>query len=277
MPDESYLLLGEDVLPLEPARDRRLGSWRVGEIPGGTRSTREASGSASSLDDALSAANATPLDDRVPALAVASNASPAQLMSKLSAPPTDLAIPVARAWLRGLELAFSGHVNRWGYVPAAVRAADADTEVDVFVTFLDAEQLAVMDATEPNYERVMVRHPNGEGLVRLESGEELKACALYRTRHGVLDLDVADNGGLVSQRELRRRIKDRLVESEGLGLDVLEIQRFADSDWSDVVLADFPQISAANMIVPDELEPYVADEHRTHGKTGSSLRSHMSS
>jgi hypothetical protein len=193
----------------------------------------------------------------MPALAVASNASPTQLVSKFSAPPTDLAIPVARAWVRGLELAFSGHVNRWGYIPAAVRAADSDVEVDMFVTFLDRDQLAVMDATEPNYERVILRHPEGERIVRLESGEELEACVLYRTRHGVLDIDATDDEGLVSQQELRRRIKDRLVESAGRELDVLEIQRFADSDWSDVVLADFPQISAANMIVADGLERYI--------------------
>lgn len=236
VPGYSYVLVGTQVLPLETQAHAVLRF----------------------VDDVLRQAGASPLAGRIPVAAYGANASPPQLVWKFRNALPEVAIPVLRGRIRGLRLAFSAHVNRWGYMPAAVRASDRlGEELATFVTFLDPEQVARMDKTEPNYERVTIGHPGGDSILLLDSGEELRMCSLYRTRHGVLDLDAADDEGLASQRELRRRIAVKLRESDAAGLDLLGIQRFADDESTDIVLGELGPIAKAHLRVGDGLDPYI--------------------
>ncbi|MFH8444370.1 hypothetical protein ACH4D3_24480 [Streptomyces sp. NPDC018026] len=154
-PRESGLLDGDRLLPLErPARQE----WEDGE-------------------------------GRVPVLAIGSNASPAQLLHKMAEFGIGSPIPMVRSRVTGLDIGVSAHVSRMGYVSASPVGAPG-TVRELFVLWLDAEQLAVIDASEGvpmaggNFDRVWLPAPD----VRVEPGDGsvLGGAYAYVNRHGVL-------------------------------------------------------------------------------------------
>lgn len=262
LPQTSYLLLGDEVLPLEFAKGRRLGRWRIR----GTTASRDSQDEGVPLDDGLLRAKAVPVDVRTPVLAVGSNASPSQLVKKL-AQFGDLDIPVVRASTLGLDLAFSAHINPAGYIPAAVRCA-AGRRLHVWVTLLDDDQLKAMDSTEPNYERVLIANPEG-AVVELESGEKLAACSVYRTRWGVLDLEASDADGLISQRALRRRIESRCLEVIDSAPTLPGFDEVPQATLA-VLLSEVPEIARSKLVVDDGLDALVLTAPATYGQIDSS-------
>jgi hypothetical protein len=127
--------------------------------------------------------------DRTPVLAVGSNASPAQLRHKMREFGITSAIPMVRARVTGVDVGVSAHVSRMGYVSASPFHAPG-TVRELFVIWLDAEQLAVIDASEGvplphgNYGRAWLPAPG----VRVEPapGVTLRGVYAYVNRHGVL-------------------------------------------------------------------------------------------
>lgn len=128
-------------------------------------------------------------DDRVPVLAVGSNACPGQLRHKMDEFGTVSPIPMVRVRVTGIEVGVSAHVSRMGYVSASPFRAPGRVR-ELFVTWLDAEQLAVVDASEGvpvpsgNYDRGWLPAPD----VRIEQvdGSTLPGAFVYVNRHGVL-------------------------------------------------------------------------------------------
>ncbi|MEU1511212.1 hypothetical protein ABZ490_03475 [Streptomyces sp. NPDC005811] len=121
---------------------------------------------------------------RSPVLAVGSNASPGQLRYKMAVLGITSPIPMVRTRVTGIDVGVSAHVSRLGYMSASpVDAPGAAREL--FVIWLDDEQLAAVDATEPNYDRVALPAPRFR--VELENGEPLDGVFSYVNRHGVLD------------------------------------------------------------------------------------------
>ncbi|GHF56346.1 hypothetical protein GCM10018783_27040 [Streptomyces griseosporeus] len=128
-------------------------------------------------------------EDRAPVLAVGSNACPAQLRHKLDEAGLSSPVPMVRCRVRGLDVGVSAHVSRLGYVSASpVRAPGAVREL--FVIWLDAEQLAVVDASEGvplargNFRRAWLPAPDVR--VEPEGGPALPGVFGYVNRHGVL-------------------------------------------------------------------------------------------
>jgi hypothetical protein len=155
LPAGSGLLTGDDFLPLrEGSGGRRLPDGR-------------------SLDEALPGG----LARRHPVLAVGSNGSPAQVRRKLTG-RAEVLVPMTYAEVTGLLPGVSAHVSRPGYVPAAPVLAPGAT-VRLLVLWLDGAQLAVVDATEPNYRRLRL-----PATVRVRA--EGAACTVYAGRHGCL-------------------------------------------------------------------------------------------
>ncbi len=136
------------------------------------------------LDDALRSRGKAVLEERRPVLAVGANASPARLRAKLTG-RAPVAVPMTYATVRGLAPGVSAHVSRPGNVPAAPMPASGVT-CELIVVWLDDEQLAIVDATEPNYRRVA---PPDTATVSLAARP--LACELYAGRHGYL----VDAGG----------------------------------------------------------------------------------
>jgi hypothetical protein len=134
------------------------------------------------LDEVLTAAAAPVMAARIPVLAVGSNASPAQLLRKFARAGARAAVPVTAVTARGLAVGVSAHVSVPGYVPATP-VPDPGAVSRLFVTWLDAAGLAVMDETEPNYDRAAV-DPSCE--VELTPGRLIAPCLLYVSKHGYL-------------------------------------------------------------------------------------------
>lgn len=120
---------------------------------------------------------------RTPVVAVGSNANPAQLRYKMGEFGIVSPVPMVRARVTGIEIGVSAHVSRAGYLSASPVQAPAVTR-ELFVIWLDAEQLAAIDATEPNYDRVLLPQPGFR--VEQEGGETLLEVFAYVNHHGVL-------------------------------------------------------------------------------------------
>ncbi|MFC7017252.1 hypothetical protein ACFQMH_37330 [Streptomyces viridiviolaceus] len=127
-------------------------------------------------------------EDRVPVLAIGSNASPGQLRHKMAGFGITSPIPMVKARVTGVDIGVSAHVSRLGYVSASPVSAP-DTVRELFVIWLDAEQLAVIDVSEGvplptgNFDRAWLPAPG----VRIEAdGVVLSGAYAYVNRHGVL-------------------------------------------------------------------------------------------
>ncbi|KOG39806.1 hypothetical protein AQJ84_07625 [Streptomyces resistomycificus] len=136
-------------------------------------------------------------EDRAPVLAIGSNASPAQLRHKMAEFGITSPIPMVRAKVTGIGVGVSAHVSRMGYVSASPFEAPRAVR-ELFVIWLDAEQLEVIDASEGvplpngNYGRAWLPSPQVSVEVRAEAGAEggagvtLPGVYSYVNRHGVL-------------------------------------------------------------------------------------------
>jgi hypothetical protein len=86
-------------------------------------------------------------------VAVGSNAAPAVLRAKLRRHGVSTDVAVAPVRVIGVAVGQSAHVSVGGYIAAAPYAAPGRV-ADLQVSWLDDDQLAALDATEPNYDRV---------------------------------------------------------------------------------------------------------------------------
>jgi hypothetical protein len=109
------------------------------------------------------------LDRRTPLLSYGANAAPEALALKLAALPGE-PLPVVRSQLRDFDVVYSAHVSPYGAVPATLYESPG-TVAPVFVLHPTAEQLALLTATELNYD-----------LVRIGEAQA------YRSKHGCLEV-----------------------------------------------------------------------------------------
>ncbi|WP_327426759.1 hypothetical protein [Streptomyces sp. NBC_01236] len=130
-------------------------------------------------------------EDRVPVLAVGSNACPAQLRHKMAQSGVSGTIPMVKARVGGIGVGVSAHVSLMGYVSASPFHAPGAVG-ELFLTWLDEAQLAVVDASEgvPEatgaYDRAWLPSPSSGIRIELDSGEFLPGAYVYVNRHGVL-------------------------------------------------------------------------------------------
>jgi hypothetical protein len=148
------------------------------------------------------------LSDRTPLLSYGANASPEALDRKLAGLP-GLEMPVMQFELEGFDVAYSAHVSPYGAVPATL-VESPGTVAPVFLLHPTAEQLALLTATEPNYDLTEVA-----GIVafiskhgRLEIGGSPVALAAVRSAGRTLpELD---------QPEVLERVRASLNPDLGL-------------------------------------------------------------
>ncbi|MET9732165.1 hypothetical protein ABZZ79_16405 [Streptomyces sp. NPDC006458] len=132
--------------------------------------------------------------DRTPVLAIGSNASPGQVRRKMTLAGLSAPVPMVKVRVTGLAVGVSAHVSRLGYVSASPLHAPGAVR-ELFVVWLDAEQLAVVDASEGvplpagNFRRAWL--PAAQVPVELEDGRTLPGVYSYINRRGVL----RDGGG----------------------------------------------------------------------------------
>jgi hypothetical protein len=150
-----------------------------------------------------------------PPLAYGANAAPAALARKL-APLPGRAMPVLRAELADFDIVYSAHVSPYGAIPGTLQHSPGAV-APVFVLHPDEEQLALLSATEPNYE---LRRLN-EVACRVEEGRSSSEVDAFVSRHGCLLLDGSEVGlaavatanrsiPALTEREVQTRVRDLL-------------------------------------------------------------------
>ncbi len=142
--------------------------------------------------------------ERTPVLAFGSNRAPGQLARKFGPMPVDGPIPVSSAVLTGFDAVYSGHLTRYGSVPARLWPS-AGTRISVHITWLTPLQLVVMTGTEgaDNYDLVRFL----PGAVHCREHGPLAGVLAYGGRRPPLDF----GAGPVALAEIRadgRRLVD---------------------------------------------------------------------
>ncbi|MDK1348874.1 hypothetical protein QNO09_37585 [Streptomyces sp. 378] len=128
-------------------------------------------------------------EDRTPVIAIGSNGCPGQLRHKMAEFGIRSPLPMVKARVTGVDAGVSAHVSRMGYVSASPVGAP-ETVRELFVLWLDAEQLAVIDASEGvpvpggNFDRAWL--PSPDVRIDLADGTRLPGAYAYVNRHGVL-------------------------------------------------------------------------------------------
>jgi hypothetical protein len=198
------------------------------------------------LHDRLSELGAPPMARRRAVLAFGSNRSPAQLVAKFAGRDRRCAVPVLRAQLADLSVVFTAGVALYGSIPASL-VVDRGATTEVAVTYLDDEQLAVMDATEgAHHSRPPLAAEHGLCLV---GGTEPVPCVRYRSTRPVLLVDgapvrLAEIGSVGS-----RLAAGRQLDVQRLLLDVWRgrLEPFVDEHaFVAAVRADRAMHAAAN-------------------------------
>lgn len=140
------------------------------------------------LDDMLEALGAPGMSQRLPVLAIGSNASPAQLRHKFRAEPQLLSAPSFCGTAAGLVPGFTPFRAPGGYIPATPVMDSPAVTSRVTVQFLTRDELAVVDATEePWYHRVWIGRDRVD--IDLDHHDALDGVYAYVSRHGYLCVD----------------------------------------------------------------------------------------
>lgn len=174
----------------------------------------EADAEGLSVDARLSAMSAAPLSERIPVLAIGSNACLAQMAHKYIRSDERLVyvqIPVA---VSGLDVGYASIVAGYGAVPAtAVPSAPAPAmspDLTIALQYLDADFVKQLDQTEIGYQRISVGAVHGVS-VRTRDGERLEWVDVYVATGGVLGDDagiwlLGDGVGRLDQAEVMGRL-----------------------------------------------------------------------
>jgi hypothetical protein len=200
-----------NVLDVRPSRTAPLGEWRV----------RLSEEDDRRLDQVLLEYQAVPISDRIPVLAVGSNAAPAQVRRKLATAGLATAVPITAVTVNGLSVGVSAHVSNAGYVPATPVPDPSAKNLLMWVTWLAQDQLLAIDETEPNYDRLRVPRFCS---IRLTSHQAVSECWLYVSRHGHLIGRSGEPRKLIDQAEL---ISNLLAECPGLA----ELAGTSPEEW----------------------------------------------
>jgi hypothetical protein len=163
-------------------------------------------GRAAPLADVLAALGGTPMEDRTLSLAVGSNGDPVRLLRKLRGDGVSPIVPMAPVRVGRLRVGHSAHVSPPGFLAAAPFGAD-DGERGLIALWLDDEQLAAIDLTEPNYRRLRLdgqQYP----VALAASGFAYPSADVYESLRGVVHLDGAPIE-LMTQVALHAALRDK--------------------------------------------------------------------
>lgn len=172
-PGRSVLLVDRTCMELRPRAGRQLGQAGV----------RDEDGTVGTLEAALLAASAAPVDQRTVVVSIGSNSSLAVMRRKFAAARVSTTFALLKGTLGGVGLGHSAHVSLPGYIAAAPFAMDG-ARSEVYAALLDAEQVRCLDRTEPNYERRLLSGCGFDLALDLDEGPE--EFWLYVSRHGVI-------------------------------------------------------------------------------------------
>src|SRR5699024_12742944 len=123
--------------------------------PGPSEADPEPPADIAATEQAPAEQGAAPLAERTLVLAVGSNPTPETTArkSRRSGRDTPVTTPFVRCTVHDLAVGHVAHIAVPGYLPAAPYRAEGE-RMELVATWFDEEQLAVVDETEPNYDRL---------------------------------------------------------------------------------------------------------------------------
>jgi len=131
-------------------------------------------------EDGIRAFDPAARDGRTPVLAIGSNRAPERLKQKFGHAAHHV-IPVQRARLHHFDVVYSAHITSYGAAPAMLQASP-NTAVEIWVTWLDDEQLAIMHQTERGAANYHYAELPGVKLQMEDGRVERSAYAYVSTR-----------------------------------------------------------------------------------------------
>ena len=129
------------------------------------RAVIDSDGHTQRIDDFLKSRGGAPLSERYAVLGFGSNPVPGQLVSKFG---DDAVVPTIFGGMADSDVVYN-LMSGQGYAFADLALDQPGVKGNVAITFLDPEQLKIMNETEENYDLAFL--PKG---VTLESGEEVR-------------------------------------------------------------------------------------------------------
>ncbi|MDN5821478.1 MAG: hypothetical protein L0H74_01945 [Brachybacterium sp.] len=232
----SALLLRGGIVDLDP----------IGGVEAPTEQLDEPVVDVAAIEQVLAAEGVAPLAERTLVLAVGSNQTPETIARKYRRSGRDIAVttPFVRCTVHDLAVGHVAGIAAAGYLPAAPYRAEGE-RMELVATWFDDAQLAVVDETEPNYDRL--RLSTEEFPLSLATGEQPAVFDVYASRWGVL----AD-GRPLPLRHRQQEIFDELSVLTG------DDRFVGDAAAVCARMADMPDalyelVAAQGLIAPDGL------------------------
>lgn len=199
----SALLLSDGIVDLDPP----------GGVDAPTEQLSEALVDVAAIEQALAAEGVASLAERTLVLAVGSNQTPQTIARKYRHSGRDIAVttPFVRCTVHDLAVGHVASIAAPGYLPAAPYRAEGE-RMELVATWFDDEQLAVVDATEPNYDRL--RLSTEDFPLTLATGRKPSHFDVYASIWGV----IAREQQPIPLRHRQQEIFDELVGLTGASL-----------------------------------------------------------
>ena len=233
----SALLLDEGIVDLDPH----------GGVEEPSEQAEEPLVDIAAIEQALAEEGAAPLAERTLVLAVGSNQTPETIARKYRRSGRDIPVttPFVRCTVHHLAVGHVAHIAVPGYLPAAPYRAEGE-RMELVATWFDEEQLAVVDETEPNYDRL--RLSTKDYPLTLATGQQPAHFDVYASVWGVLAHE---------RRPIPLRHRQQEVFDELVGLTSSSLTR-GDAAEICTALAAAPEalhelVTAHGLVAPDGL------------------------
>ncbi|WP_394216701.1 hypothetical protein [Brachybacterium vulturis] len=240
----SAMLLSSGIVDLDPS----------GGVEAPTEQLEQPSVEVAAIEQALAAEGAAPLAERTLVLAVGSNQTPQTIARKYrrSGHAIPVATPFVRCTVHDLAVGHVASIAAPGYLPAAPYRSPGE-RMELVATWFDEAQLAVVDETEPNYDRL--RLSAEEFPLSLATGEQPAVFDVYASRWGVLA-----EGRPLPLRHRQQEIFDELSVLTG------EDRFIGDAAEVCARMAETPEalydlVSAQGLVAPDGLARAAGARH----------------
>ncbi|MGM5488952.1 MAG: hypothetical protein ACQESG_08485 [Nanobdellota archaeon] len=179
---------------------------------------QEALVSTQMLDAFLAARGKALLGERYAVLGIGSNPVPGQLVSKFGA---DAVVPVIYGEIENADVVYN-LISAMGYAFAELELTQPGVKGNVAITFLDPEQLRVMNRTEENYDLAFIPRD-----ITLQSGEVLKggdgnAGLFYAGKRRIWVPNGYDNPIAIAELPSQGRTATAMTQEGVLGLVIHE-------------------------------------------------------
>lgn len=196
---------------------------------------------------------ATDVIQRVPLLAIGSNAYPRQLFDKLNNVPIDDSMLVVRGVVQGLEIVFCPFLSVWEYIPVTPRHREGVQSI-AWLQLVSVSQLLAIAKTERNYKLVYV--PNDVARFTIDqSGECVEGFYVF-WHPGWLGMFEGDlppiSAGTLTGEDVDAETRSRVRSQDELLDDIRKRVAGASPENEETVGREELQAALATMVVSRE-------------------------